>query len=191
MKKILVNTLAAAFLLAVSAAPATATGGAADRAPSAGKAPFDRAFIDSMVPHHRSAIQMAKIAKAEGLSKPELVKIANDILRTQSAEIARMLSWRKAWYGSARLDPRGPEDLGIPLDQQGMHGNPGALRKAKDIDKAFAAMMIPHHEGAVTMSKLALKRGTHGELKQLARQIIAAQSREIKVLRKHAGGGGH
>ena len=35
----------------------------------------------------------------------------------------------------------------------------------------------------------ALKRGTHAELKQLARQIIAAQNREIKVLRKYAGGG--
>ncbi len=42
--------------------------------------PFDRAFIDGMVPHHEGAIEMAKEAKAAGLSEPALVAT-----RTQSS----------------------------------------------------------------------------------------------------------
>ena len=54
--------------------------------------PFDRAFIDAMVPHHESAIEMAETAKAAGLSQPELVTVADDIIDSQQAEIDQMLS---------------------------------------------------------------------------------------------------
>jgi uncharacterized protein (DUF305 family) len=44
---------------------------------------------------------------------------------------------------------------------------------------AFMGAMIPHHAAAVAMARLALTRGSHPQLKVLARQIIAAQNREI------------
>lgn len=47
------------------------------------------------------------------------------------------------------------------------------------IDKAFLADMIVHHEGAVDMARAVLERGKHEELKQMARDIIAAQTKEI------------
>ena len=34
--------------------------------------PFDRAFIDAMVPHHERAVAMAKNAKTAGLSEPRM-----------------------------------------------------------------------------------------------------------------------
>ena len=61
--------------------------------------PFDKAFIDAMVPHHEGAIAMAKAQLAEG-SQPELRKMADDIIAAQTEEIARMKAWRKAWYGA-------------------------------------------------------------------------------------------
>ena len=48
-----------------------------------------------------------------------------------------------------------------------------------DADKDFVLMMIPHHEGATSMARLAVDRAVHPELKQLAEQIIADQTREI------------
>jgi uncharacterized protein (DUF305 family) len=62
--------------------------------------PFDRAFIDMMVPHHQGAIAMAKQLLKKG-EQPALRKMANDIISAQTDEIAQMRKWRKAWYGSA------------------------------------------------------------------------------------------
>jgi uncharacterized protein (DUF305 family) len=62
--------------------------------------PFDKAFIDAMVPHHQGAIAMAKQLLNNG-EQPALRKMANDIISAQTEEIAQMRQWRKAWYGSA------------------------------------------------------------------------------------------
>jgi uncharacterized protein (DUF305 family) len=62
--------------------------------------PFDRAFIDAMVPHHLGAVAMAKQLLKKG-EQPGLRKMGNDIIAAQTKEIAQMRQWRKAWYGSA------------------------------------------------------------------------------------------
>lgn len=51
-----------------------------------------------------------------------------------------------------------------------------------DFDRAFIQMMIPHHEGAIDMAELALENAKHEEMKQLARDIIEAQQREIDMM---------
>ncbi len=61
--------------------------------------PFDKAFIDAMIPHHEAAIVDAKQA-LEKAEHPELKDMAKDIIRTQQEEIARMKEWRSEWYGS-------------------------------------------------------------------------------------------
>lgn len=57
--------------------------------------------------------------------------------------------------------------------------------------RKFAQMMIPHHEGAVAMAEAARERAEHDEIKELAEAIIAAQEREIEIMRPHAGGQHH
>ena len=47
----------------------------------------DRAFVADMLPHHRSAVQMATIAKARGDSA-FVTQLADEIVRTQNREIA-------------------------------------------------------------------------------------------------------
>lgn len=61
-------------------------------------APFDKAFIDAMIPHHESAVEAAKIAQQRA-TKPEIKQLAGDIIAAQEREIAQMREWRKAWYG--------------------------------------------------------------------------------------------
>lgn len=65
--------------------------------------PFDRAFIDAMVPHHKGAIAMAREELAKG-EHFELREMAQGIITAQSKEIAQMTKWRKEWYGSATSD---------------------------------------------------------------------------------------
>lgn len=49
-------------------------------------------------------------------------------------------------------------------------------------DKAFIEQMIPHHEGAVDMAKLAQQNAAHQEIKDMAEEIITAQEKEIKMM---------
>ena len=64
--------------------------------------PFDKAFIDAMIPHHQGAIRMARQLLAKG-ENPQLQKMAKDIISAQTKEIAQMKAWRKAWYGSGSM----------------------------------------------------------------------------------------
>jgi uncharacterized protein (DUF305 family) len=61
--------------------------------------PFDRAFIDMMIPHHQGAIRMARAELRRG-GDADLKRIATAIVRAQEREIARMNAWREAWYGA-------------------------------------------------------------------------------------------
>jgi len=63
----------------------------------ANEEPFDRAFIDNMIPHHESAIAMAEVALQES-ENPEIREIAQDIVDAQEREIAQMREWREEWY---------------------------------------------------------------------------------------------
>jgi uncharacterized protein (DUF305 family) len=52
-----------------------------------------------------------------------------------------------------------------------------------DPDHDFAAMMIPHHQGAVDMAKVELLYGKDPALRRLAQEIIVTQEQEIEVMR--------
>ncbi len=59
--------------------------------------PFDKAFIDAMVPHHRSAIEMAKVARRES-NNQEIRILASGIVEAQKREISEMRRWQEEWY---------------------------------------------------------------------------------------------
>jgi uncharacterized protein (DUF305 family) len=63
----------------------------------ANQEPFDQAFIDNMIPHHESAIEMAQVVLEES-ENPEIRKIAGAIVDAQEREIEQMRSWRDEWY---------------------------------------------------------------------------------------------
>lgn len=58
---------------------------------------FDKAFIDEMIVHHQGAIDMAEMV-LETSTRPELIKLANDIIAAQTNEIEMMSSWRAEWF---------------------------------------------------------------------------------------------
>jgi uncharacterized protein (DUF305 family) len=59
---------------------------------------YDGRFLKAMVPHHEAAVVMAKDL-AQKTKRPELQKLAQNILTSQQAEIAQMQQWQKTWYG--------------------------------------------------------------------------------------------
>lgn len=56
--------------------------------------------------------------------------------------------------------------------------------KGDAFDKAFVEMMIVHHQGAVDMAKTIPENAKHAELKKLGVEIIAAQTKEIKMMQQ-------
>lgn len=73
-------------------------------------------------------------------------------------------------------------EMGVGMDKMmrdmhapGYTGNP-------DVD--FLAMMIPHHEGAVEMARLALIHGRDPLTRKLAEEIIASQVVEIEGMKR-------
>src|SRR5918998_1420541 len=63
----------------------------------ANKEPFDKAFIDTMIPHHQSAIEMAQVAY-EKSDNPKIKELAENIISAQQREIEQMREWRREWY---------------------------------------------------------------------------------------------
>lgn len=58
---------------------------------------FDQEFLSEMVIHHQGAIDMAKMVPQMS-KRPELLKLAQDIIEAQSKEITQMQEWQTQWY---------------------------------------------------------------------------------------------
>lgn len=50
------------------------------------------------------------------------------------------------------------------------------------LEVAFMSMMVGHHEGAITMARLAVARGSRPEVRAAAEKIVRDQSAEIRIL---------
>lgn len=57
-------------------------------------------------------------------------------------------------------------------------------KSGDEFDEVFIEMMIAHHEGAVDMAELIPSRAKHDEVKELGKEIIAAQTKEIEEMKK-------
>ncbi len=61
---------------------------------------YDIRFIDAMIPHHQGAIAMAEALKSM-TQRAELLKLADQIISAQTAEVALMKEWRATWMPAA------------------------------------------------------------------------------------------
>ena len=59
-----------------------------------------------------------------------------------------------------------------------------AAKLKNDPDRDFAAMMIPHHQGAIDMAKVELIYGRDPVLRRLAEGIIVEQQQEIELMQR-------
>ena len=90
--------------------------------------PFDRAFVDEMVPHHEGAVRMAQAVLKRTRDAP-LRELADAIISTQEREIGEMTAFRAKEYGGPA--PGGTRKGAEPEDgmrrghEQHTPGHPG------------------------------------------------------------------
>lgn len=148
---------------------------------------IDRHFIEQMIPHHADAIAMGHLA-LENAEHQEIKDLGQNIIGTQSAEIDQMKRWYQEWFNTSVPDIFSGTSHG--MDSGMMHGGMmnnesdiESLRTAKPFDKAFIEEMITHHQMAVMMAQMLKPSTTRPEMKQLADDIIEAQTKEIEQMR--------
>jgi uncharacterized protein (DUF305 family) len=57
-----------------------------------------------------------------------------------------------------------------------------SVKPTGDVDVDFAAMMIPHHQGAIDMALAELRYGKNEQLRRIAQEIIVDQQQEITAM---------
>jgi uncharacterized protein (DUF305 family) len=58
-----------------------------------------------------------------------------------------------------------------------------SIEPSGDVDRDFAAMMIPHHQGAIEMAQAELRHGQNELLRRIAQEIVVEQGQEIAAMR--------
>lgn len=145
-------------------------------------APFDLQFIDTMIAHHRNAIEIAQLADKQAVHE-ELQQLAKKIIDDRQKEIGQLQAWKQEWYpgkGDAT-------NMMMPRMQYSMSGISTSelqVHSGDAFDAAFIDMMIRHHQAAIAMARDAARRGQHKEIRKLSRNIARAQSKEIDTMTK-------
>jgi len=142
---------------------------------------FEQSFLQQMIQHHQSAIDMAKMVK-DHTKRTELQQLADKIMTSQQQEIDKMTGWLKDWFQAS------PKPVANETADKEMKAHMPMLsgKHDADFDKAFLQMMPEHHHMAVEMAEQVAKKGTHAELKELAAKMAKDQSAEIKQMKDWA-----
>jgi len=122
--------------------------------------PDDVLFMQDMIPHHNQAVQMSELV-ADRTNRPELVDLAGRIDVSQLDEIEFMQQWLGE-RGEQVPDPTAHEAMHTTHKMAGM-ASPEQMAElagleGTDFDRLFLALMITHHDGAVTMVEELLKQ---------------------------------
>jgi uncharacterized protein (DUF305 family) len=138
----------------------------------------DERFIDAMIPHHESAIEMAQVA-LESAQHPEITQLAQNIIADQQAEIDQLKTIKQREYGTSEVPTAMSSD---EMKMMGSIQDPSELANEDPFDKAFIDAMSPHHESAIEMAQVAQDNTTNPEIRELAQGIVAAQQAEIQEM---------
>lgn len=140
-------------------------------------------FIAQMLPHHRAAIRMSR--NILSVSDDRAVRrLAQRVIqqRTQDTEQLEGLLTVCGQDTTPQMDLRLFQRR-MDLIFREMFTQMGAAPESNRIDAVYLREMIPHHQGAVRMSRNALRYGVSPELEPVLRRIIRTQCRETGQMR--------
>jgi uncharacterized protein (DUF305 family) len=168
----------AVLVLAIMAVTALESG----RPP--GDTSLEAGFARDMMVHHDQAVTMAMLIR-DRTEDPVLRSMATDMVLTQQNQIGQMFGWLNVWGLPATGTEPAMAWMGHPTT--GLMPGMATPQEIADLsslsgteaDIAFLNLMIPHHQAAIPMAQFALDNSDVPAVRDLARQILAAQEIEI------------
>jgi uncharacterized protein (DUF305 family) len=129
-------------------------------------------YLTEMIPHHEEAITTAKIVAAN-TKHPELKALAENIIQTQTEQVAQMKQWLAAWYPG-----RDTHVNYTPMMRDLTKLSGDAL------DRTFLEDMVPHHGWAVWSSQKLISQdlAQHPEVVPFATNIRDSQAAQIHTM---------
>ncbi|QJY47893.1 DUF305 domain-containing protein [Pseudonocardia broussonetiae] len=160
----------------------------------------DVGFAQDMSVHHRNAVQMAGWAR-DSSGDPTVRTLAFDIESGQTAQIGQMQGWLALWDAPAfpvdgymRWMSDMSTELGMGHVADGRAQMPG-MASTEDLarlrastgpaaDVLFLQLMLRHHEGGAGMLSYAAERAGRQQVRNLAAQMLTAQTAESQSIRQ-------
>ncbi|BBL80475.1 hypothetical protein RxyAA322_23290 [Rubrobacter xylanophilus] len=141
----------------------------ADLESSEGKE-FEVAYVNQMVPHHQGALEMAQ-AVVDRASDRRVRDAAARIIEDQRREIEELTEFLREKYGR-EVQP----DRRMAMD-------PSMIQRMNDVDPATAEKMFllgmrEHHEVAIRMGEIALRKAQSQEILVQADNMVSSQRAE-------------
>ncbi|MBP8536718.1 DUF305 domain-containing protein [Streptomyces sp. MK37H] len=145
----------------------------------------DRSYVRMMIEHHRQALVMTGLA-ADRAKSAKVKRLAERIASGQKPEIEAMRAWQKTAGGEPKGGDGGHEGHAAKMPGMATEAQLARLRAAKgaDFDALFLKLMITHHRGAVSMATDVLAQGNNVRVEEMANDVIAQQSSEIRRMRQ-------
>jgi uncharacterized protein (DUF305 family) len=148
----------------------------------------DVMFLQMAVPHHRTGLEIVKLAKDRPV-RAEVKTLAAAIEVTQLSEVDSMTKWLAQWQR--------PETAGDNPQLHAGHGgdhstSPEAIAELAatapaEFEKAFVNLLIGHQHNAVAMAKLEREGGINPQAKDLAERIFNSRTAQIAQLLGYLG----
>lgn len=150
-------------------------------------------FMADIIPHHRAAIEMARLELARG-NDPDIRTHAENIIASQQHQIDQFTRWLKQWYGltpeqamaAAPAEARA-EMAAMERATQRTLASLRSTPAGKNFDVAFVRAIIPHHNSGVIEFLEPQARAVHPQLRVAAATGITTQESEIADFRTWLG----
>ncbi|WP_228122350.1 DUF305 domain-containing protein [Saccharothrix syringae] len=148
----------------------------------------DVMFLQMAVPHHRTGLDIVRLAKDHPV-REEVRTLAAAIEVTQLSEVDSMTQWLADW---GRPESAG-DDPGLHAHHGGDHStSPEAIAEVAatapaEFEKAFLNLLIGHQHNAVEIAKLEREGGLNPQAKDLANRIFDSRTAQIAQMLGYLG----
>jgi len=136
-------------------------------------------FNRQMIAHHEGAVAMSRYEIGHGKDFT-MIQLAKSILTEQLVEIQQMQLWLAQSPGKKAI-PAGYRQ-NMPLTMSEMMKAMPPDGELKDTDRAFACVMIPHHQAAVGMARVIITYSGDQQTIRFAKQLISNEEIEIEQM---------